>query len=117
MVAHLGDVADVEPTVTTVVGRLDVVSNNGAAGVPPHPIANFPEEDFDLVMRVNLKGVFDAVSAEVNAMLTTGGGANVNTSSVGSLVGNPELLAFGAAKRAVNNITEMAEERNRHNPG
>ncbi|MFC4856017.1 SDR family NAD(P)-dependent oxidoreductase [Actinophytocola glycyrrhizae] len=144
VVADLGDVASVEHAVATVVerhGRLDIAFNNGAVGVPPHPVADFPEDDFDLVMRVNLKGVFYAVSAEVKAMTRTGGGAIVNTSSVGSLIGNPALPAYGAAKRAVNSLTEsaavtygpagirvnaiapgltmteMVEEWNRHDPG
>lgn len=111
VVADLGDVASVERAVATVVerhGRLDIAFNNAAVGVPPHPIADFPEDDFDLVMRVNLKGVFYAVSAEVKAMIHSGGGAIVNTSSVGSLIGNPALPAYGAAKRAVNSITESA---------
>ncbi|MEA5363231.1 SDR family oxidoreductase [Amycolatopsis sp., V23-08] len=111
VVADLGDVASIERAVDTVVerhGRLDVAFNNGAVGVPPHPIADFPEDDFDLVVNVNLKGVFYAVSAEVKAMQRTGGGAIVNTSSVGSLIGNPALPAYGAAKRAVNSITESA---------
>jgi len=109
VVTDLGDVASIDNAVATVIerhGRLDVAFNNGALGVPPHPIADFPEDDFDLVMRVNLKGVFYAVSAEVKAM--TRGGAIVNTSSVGSLRGNPPLPAYGAAKRAVNSITESA---------
>jgi NAD(P)-dependent dehydrogenase (short-subunit alcohol dehydrogenase family) len=144
VVADLGDVPSIEQAVETVVerhGRLDIAFNNGAVGVPPHPIAGFPEDDFDLVVRVNLKGVFYAVSAEVKAMQRTGGGAIVNTSSVGSLIGNPALPAYGAAKRAVNSITEsaavtygsdgirvnaiapgltlteMVEEWNRHDPG
>jgi NAD(P)-dependent dehydrogenase (short-subunit alcohol dehydrogenase family) len=144
VVADLGDVPSIERAVDTVVerhGRLDIAFNNGAVGVPPHPIADFPEDDFDLVVNVNLKGVFYAVSAEVKAMRRTGGGAIVNTSSVGSLIGNPALPAYGAAKRAVNSITEsaavtygpagirvnaiapgltlteMVEEWNRHDPG
>ncbi len=144
VVADLGDVASVERAVATVVerhGRLDIAFNNGAVGVPPHPVADFPENDFDLVVRVNHKGVFYAVSAEVKAMIATGGGAIVNTSSVGSLIGNPALPAYGAAKRAVNSLTEsaavtygpvgirvnaiapgltmteMVEEWNRHDPG
>jgi NAD(P)-dependent dehydrogenase (short-subunit alcohol dehydrogenase family) len=144
VVADLGDVASVEHAVATVVdrhGRLDIAFNNAAVGVPPHPVADFPEDDFDLVVRVNLKGVFYAVSAEVKAMTKTGGGAIVNTSSVGSLIGNPALPAYGAAKRAVNSLTEsaavtygpagirvnaiapgltmteMVEEWNRHDPG
>ncbi|MFL6119826.1 SDR family NAD(P)-dependent oxidoreductase [Actinophytocola sp.] len=111
VVTDLGDVASVERAVATVVerhGRLDLAFNNGAVGVPPHPIADFPEDDFDLVVRVNLKGVFYAVSAEVKAMTASGGGAIVNTSSVGSLIGNPALPAYGAAKRAVNSLTESA---------
>jgi NAD(P)-dependent dehydrogenase (short-subunit alcohol dehydrogenase family) len=110
VVADLGDVASIERAVATVVerhGRLDIAFNNGAVGVPPHPVADFPEDDFDLVLRVNLKGVFYAVSAEVKAM-TGKGGAIVNTSSVGSLMGNPALPAYGAAKRAVNSLTESA---------
>jgi NAD(P)-dependent dehydrogenase (short-subunit alcohol dehydrogenase family) len=109
VVTDLGDTASIEQAVATVLerhGRLDVAFNNAGVGVPPHPIADFPEDDFDLVMRVNLKGVFYAVSAEVTAM--TAGGAIVNTSSVGSLIGNPALPAYGAAKRAVNSITESA---------
>ena len=111
VVADLGDVTSIERAVATVLerhGRLDVAFNNAAVGVPPHPVAGFPEDDFDLVVRVNLKGVFYAVSAEVQAMLPNGGGAIVNTSSVGSLRGNPALPAYGAAKRAVNSITESA---------
>ena len=111
VVTDLGEVADIERAVRTVLdrhGRLDIAFNNGALGVPPHPVAGFPEDDFDLIMRVNLKGVFYAVSAEVAAMLAGGGGAIVNTSSVGSLIGNPALPAYGAAKRGVNSITESA---------
>ncbi|MFD8813544.1 SDR family NAD(P)-dependent oxidoreductase [Streptomyces sp. NPDC059627] len=111
VVADLGDVPSVERAVSTVVerhGRLDIAFNNGAALVPRHSIADFPEDDFDLVVRVNLKGIFYAVSAEVKAMIASGGGAIVNTSSLGSLIGNPALPAYGAAKRGVNSITESA---------
>lgn len=144
VVTDAGDPASVEQAVATVVerhGQLDIAFNNAGVAVPPHPIADFPEDDFDLVLRVNLKGVFYAVSAEVKAMSRTGGGAIVNTSSVGSLIGNPALPAYAAAKRAVNSltesaavtyapagirvnaiapglvVTEMTEEWNRHDPG
>jgi NAD(P)-dependent dehydrogenase (short-subunit alcohol dehydrogenase family) len=111
VVADLGDKSDIDRMVATVVerhGRLDVALNNGGIGVPPHPIAGFPEDDFDRVVRVNFKGVFFAVSAEVQAMTATGGGAIVNVSSIGSLIGNPALPAYGAAKRAVNSLTASA---------
>jgi NAD(P)-dependent dehydrogenase (short-subunit alcohol dehydrogenase family) len=111
VVTDLGDVASVERAVAAAVqrhGRLDIAFNNAGVGVAPNPIADYPEDDFDLVMRVNLKGVFYAISAEVKAMTPGGGGAIVNTSSVGSLRANPALPAYGAAKRALNSLTESA---------
>ncbi len=46
--------------------------------------------------------------AEVKAMRAGGGGATVNTSSIGSLGANPALSAYGATKRALNSLTETA---------
>ncbi|MDH6697813.1 SDR family NAD(P)-dependent oxidoreductase [Streptomyces griseoviridis] len=90
-------------------GRLDVAFNNGATGQEPGPLDTLPEADFDRVMAVNLKGPWLAMSAEIAAIRATAGrGAIVNTSSVGSLMGNPWLPAYGAAKRAVNSLTESA---------
>lgn len=92
-----------------VFGRVDVAFNNGATIVPPGPLDQVSEADFDRVYDVNLKGVYLAMSAEVAAIrATAGSGAIVNTSSVGSLKGNPELPAYGAMKRAVNSLTESA---------
>lgn len=112
VLADLGDVPSVERAVTAVVerhGRLDVAFNNAGAMVPPTTVADCAEDDFDLVTRVNYKGVFFAVAAEVRAIRdTAGSGAIVNNSSVGSLRGNPTLPAYGAAKRAVNSLTESA---------
>lgn len=111
-VADFGDRASLDRAVATVVdrhGRLDIAFNNAGTGAPPHPIEDYPEADFDLVTRVNFKGVFFAVAAEVKAIRQTSGrGAIVNTSSIGSLIGNPALPAYGAAKRAVNSLTESA---------
>lgn len=92
-----------------VFGRLDAAFNNGATIVPPGPLDQVTEADFDLVYGVNLRGVYVAMAAEVAAIrATAGSGAIVNTSSVGSLRGNPELPAYGAMKRAVNSLTESA---------
>jgi NAD(P)-dependent dehydrogenase (short-subunit alcohol dehydrogenase family) len=111
-VVDVGDPASIERAVAEVVerhGRLDVAFNNAGVAVPPHPVVDFPEADFDLVTRVNFKGVFYAVAAEVKAMLATAGsGAIVNNSSIGGLIANPVLAVYGATKRAVNSLTESA---------
>ncbi|MDA2814848.1 SDR family NAD(P)-dependent oxidoreductase [Nocardiopsis sp. RSe5-2] len=90
-------------------GRLDGAFNNGAAGQPPGPVDTTGDDVLDLVYRVNLRGPWRAMSAEVAAIRATAGtGAIVNTSSVGSLMANPELPAYGAMKRALNSLTESA---------
>jgi NAD(P)-dependent dehydrogenase (short-subunit alcohol dehydrogenase family) len=112
VVCDLGDGDSIRAAVTRTVdefGRLDVAFNNGATIVPPGPLDQVVEADFDNVYEVNLRGVFLAIQAEVAAIRATAGkGAILNTSSIGSLKGNPELPAYGAMKRAVNSLTESA---------
>ncbi|MFG1744650.1 SDR family NAD(P)-dependent oxidoreductase [Micromonospora chalcea] len=112
VVCDLADAASVRAAVDRVVevyGRLDVAFNNGATIVPPGPMDQVREEDFDHLYTVNLKGPWLAMAAEVAAIRATAGtGAIVNNSSVGSLMGNPALPAYGAMKRAVNSLTESA---------
>ena len=49
-------------------GRLDVAFNNGATIMPPGPVDQVTEADFDNVDNVNLKGVFLAMAAEIAAI-------------------------------------------------
>ncbi|MGW3348712.1 SDR family NAD(P)-dependent oxidoreductase [Nonomuraea rubra] len=111
-VCDLADAGSVRAAVDRVVelyGRLDVAFNNGATITPPGPVDEVAEADFDHLYTVNLKGPWLAMTAEVAAIRATAGtGAIVNNSSVGSLMGNPELPAYGAMKRAVNSLTESA---------
>ncbi|WP_328675303.1 SDR family NAD(P)-dependent oxidoreductase [Streptomyces sp. NBC_00343] len=112
VVCDLADASSVRAAVDRTVdlyGRLDVAFNNGATIQRPGPMDELPESDFDHVYDVNLKGVWLAMVAQVAAIRATAGtGAIVNNSSVGSLMGNPELPAYGAMKRAVNSLTESA---------
>lgn len=112
VVCNLADAPSVRAAVDRAVasyGRLDVAFNNAGTGQPPGPMDQLPETEFDRLYDVNLKGVWLAMIAEVAAIRETAGtGAIVNNSSVGSLIGNPELPAYGAMKRAVNSLTESA---------
>ncbi len=92
-----------------VFGRLDVAFNNAGTLVPPGPLDKTTLTDFDHVYTVNLRGPWLAMVAEIEAIrATAGGGAIVNTSSIGSVGANPELPAYGAMKRALNSLTESA---------
>ena len=89
-------------------GRLDGAFNNGAAIQQPGPLDTTSEEDIDEQFAVNFRAHWTAMNAEAALMRRTGGGAIVNTSSIGSRRANPALPAYGAMKRALNSITETA---------
>ncbi|MEU8202339.1 SDR family oxidoreductase [Streptosporangium sp. NPDC049046] len=89
-------------------GRLDGAFNNGAAIQQPGPLDTTSDEDIEEQFAVNFRAHWTAMTAEATLMRRGGGGAIVNTSSIGSRRANPELPAYGAMKRALNSITETA---------
>ena len=107
----LADRASVRAAVEAVGekhGRLDGAFNNGAAIQHPGPLDGTSEEDIDQPFAVNFRAHWTAMTAEAALMRRHGGGAIVNTSSIGSRRANPPLPAYGAMKRALNSITETA---------
>jgi NAD(P)-dependent dehydrogenase (short-subunit alcohol dehydrogenase family) len=98
----------VDRTVATY-GRLDGAFNNGATGQTPGPMDELTVDELDQVYAVNLRGLWAAMVHEVAAIRAGAGhGSIVNTSSVGSLSGNPTLPAYGALKRAGNSLADSA---------
>ena len=90
-------------------GRLDGAFNNGAAGQSsPGPLDTTSEQEIDQQFSVNFRAHWTAMTAEAALMRRSGGGAVVNTSSIGSRRANPALPAYGAMKRALNSLTETA---------
>jgi NAD(P)-dependent dehydrogenase (short-subunit alcohol dehydrogenase family) len=107
----LADPASIRAAVDRVEelhGRLDGAFNNGAAGQPPGPLDTTSDQDIDYQFAVNFRAHWTAMTAEAALMRRHGGGAIVNTSSIGSRRANPALPAYGAMKRALNSITETA---------
>ena len=89
--------------------RLDGAFNNGA--VPQQqvgPLDTTSDEDIDEQFAVNFRAHWTAMTAEAGLMRRNGGGAIVNTSSIGSRRANPALPAYSAMKRALNSLTETA---------
>ncbi len=99
------DLAKMVATATDTYGRLDYAVNNaGATG--RGAFLDIKVEDFDHTMNTNVRAVFLAMQAEIPALLESGGGAIVNTASVGGLVGVPNLAPYVASKHAVVGLTK-----------
>jgi NAD(P)-dependent dehydrogenase (short-subunit alcohol dehydrogenase family) len=89
-------------------GGLDCAHNNAAVSLPPHPLAEVPEEDWIRGIAVDLTSVFLGMKYEVPAMLERGGGAIVNTASAGGAVAVPGGATYIAAKYGIIGLTKVA---------
>jgi NAD(P)-dependent dehydrogenase (short-subunit alcohol dehydrogenase family) len=63
------------------------------------------DSEFERVMNVNLRGVWNCMKAELRRMVVQGGGAIVNCSSIGGLKGSKGRSAYSASKHAVIGLT------------
>jgi 3-oxoacyl-[acyl-carrier protein] reductase len=96
-------------------GQIDVLINN--AGVlrdnqlvkvkDGNLVKQMPEADFDLVVAVNLKGVFNCTQAVAPYMIKQGGGVIVNATSIVGLDGNFGQTNYVATKAGVIGMTKV----------
>jgi 3-oxoacyl-[acyl-carrier protein] reductase len=107
-VVNVADRATVDAMVADVkaqYGRIDVLVNN--AGITRDArLVKMTEAQFDAVIAVNLKGVFNCVQAVAETMIAQGAGAIVNTSSIAGTLGNFGQANHSAAKAGVIGLTK-----------
>ncbi|MBV2144746.1 SDR family oxidoreductase [Falsochrobactrum sp. TDYN1] len=110
--ADVGDKLDVHNLLTyttTNLGEVDILVNN-AGIVHRAEFLDLKEEDFDRVMRVNLKGALlcgQAAAKRMVARVEAGGDAGtiINISSVNAIFGLPDQLAYSVSKGGMNQLT------------
>ena len=89
-------------------GRLDFAFNNAGIEQTPTPLVEQTVETYDQVMDINVKGVWLCMKHEIPAILKTGGGSIVNTSSGLGVIGIPGVEIYAASKHAVIGLTKSA---------
>ena len=107
----VSDPEDVETMVKTAVdtyGALDFAFNNAGIEGESERAGEQPLANWERVIDTNLKGVFLCMQEELPAMLESGGGAIVNTSSIAGILGFPEISPYVASKHGVIGLTKTA---------
>lgn len=100
---------DVEAMVNLAMsayGKLDIAVNNAGVGGVMAYVTDVDEDTWDLVMNVNLKGVWLCMKYEIAAMLSGVGGAIVNVSSLAGILGFRMNAPYAASKHGVIGLTK-----------
>src|SRR5437868_5174987 len=100
-------VAMIEQTVSTF-GRLDAAYNNAGVQSPAVETADASGAEFERVIGINLRSVWNCMKYELQQMREQGSGAIVNCSSIGGLVGIPGRAIYHASKYGVIGLTQSA---------
>lgn len=97
-------------------GAIDILVNNAGFSHRSMLMWKLPEEDFDAVFNVNVKGVFLGCKYAIPHMIERRKGVIINTASVGAVAPRPGVTAYNATKGAVVTLTRgLALEVARHN--
>lgn len=104
---------DLVETIKKKLGRIDIVVNNAGVGYEyelDHPagmadVAGTPPESWRDVIAINLSSVYNVCHHALPLMIAGGGGAIVNVSSIGGVMGMADAHAYSAAKAGMNNLT------------
>ena len=99
-VTNKAQIADMVADLKTRFGRIDVLVNN-AGIVQDAQLLKMTDEQFDLVVDINLKGVYNCAKAVVDTMVAQGGGVILNASSVVGVYGNFGQTNYAATKFGV----------------
>lgn len=102
-VADAASVDDLVGRAVSEYGRLDFGHNN--AGINSVGSDEWDEDVWERTLAINLTGVMHCMRAQVKAMMQSGGGAIVNTSSINGFTGNGAQPAYVSTKHGVIGLT------------
>ncbi len=91
-------------------GAIDVFMNNAGWQGDILPLVDYPDELFDKVMAINVRGVFLGLKHVLPVMIAQRSGAVVNTASLGAYIGVRNLAPYCASKHAVLGLTKSVAQ-------
>ena len=89
-------------------GGIDVLANNVGVNGAAALCHEYPMEDFDRVLRINVRQSFRVMQLGLRLMLERGGGSIVNIASIGGLLATPTAVAYITSKGAIVMMTKTA---------
>ncbi len=107
-VTRAADAARYAAAVADRWGGVDCFFNNAGILGAVSPLIDYPEDAFDRVLAVNVKGVWLGLKSVAPLLRARGGGVVVNTASIAGLRGSRNLVAYTASKHAVIGLTRTA---------
>jgi len=107
-VANEDDVRSLVEKTVKIYGKLDYAFNNAGIAETPTPLVEQTSNVFDQIINVDVKGVWLCMKYEIPQMIRRGGGAIVNMSAAGGVIGLPQNSIYSASKHAVLGLTKSA---------
>jgi len=105
-VSRWDEVKEMVGQVMVKFGRIDILVNNAGILGPYFPVEDYPEEIWDEVIAVNLKGTFLCCKAVLPVMRKQGSGSIINIASVAGKEGNARMAPYSASKGAIITLTK-----------
>jgi len=108
-------VSDMVEQVLARFGRIDILTNIAGGFTMGPPLHETEDRDWDFMMDLNARTLFNCCRATVPHMLTAGGGRIVNVSARAATQGKGGMAPYCASKAAVITLTQSLAAEHRHN--
>lgn len=113
-IAQSAKVQNLVRQVISSYSKIDILINNAGMNIPPKPLVDFSDEEWQRVIDTNLKGTYFCCKAVCPQMMKRKKGRVINIASIAGSVGFPGMGPYGAAKAGIIQLTkvlalEMAE--------
>jgi 3-oxoacyl-[acyl-carrier protein] reductase len=110
-VTRVTEVKDMVKQALDSFGKIDILVNNAGRTTTPTPFVNTPEENWEIVINLNIYGVFHCTKAVLPQMIERKSGKIVNIASGAGISGMPRCVHYGATKAAIIAFTKgLAKE-------